>query len=70
MVHAKTLIKLLYKIKLKIGRHWKVNKNEQGEWFLAFVYVRFLKENAQIFKMKFYCYSPVFLIGYNGSIKY
>ena len=30
----------------------------------------FFKENAEIFKMKFYSYSPVFPIDYNGSIKY
>ena len=30
----------------------------------------FLKNNAEIFKMKFYSYSPVFPIDYNGSKKY
>ena len=29
-----------------------------------------LKKNAEIFKMKFYSYSPVFPIDYNGSMKY
>ena len=53
------------------GVHWKVNKNEQGEGILACVYVPFLKKyNAEIFKMKFYSYSPVFPIEYNGSMKY
>ena len=28
------------------------------------------KKNAEIFKMKFYSYSPVFPIDYNGSMKY
>ena len=28
------------------------------------------KKNAEIFKMKFYSYSPVFPIDYNDSIKY
>ena len=37
---------------------------------LAYVYVRFFEKNAEIFKMKFYSYSPVFPIDYNGSIKY
>ena len=30
----------------------------------------FEKKNAEIFKMKFYSYSPVFPIDYNGSMKY
>ena len=30
----------------------------------------FLKKNAEIFKMKFYSYSLVFPIDYNGSMKY
>ena len=28
------------------------------------------KKNAEIFRMKFYSYSPVFPIDYNGSMKY
>ena len=28
------------------------------------------KKNAEIFKLKFYSYSPVFPIDYNGNIKY
>ena len=28
------------------------------------------KQNAEIFKMKFYSYSPGFPIDYNGSMKY
>ena len=28
------------------------------------------KQNAEIFKMKFYSYSPVFHIDYNGNMKY
>ena len=32
--------------------------------------VRSLKKNAEIFKMKFYIYSPVFPIDYNSSMKY
>ena len=47
------------------------NKNEQGEGeVLACVYVHFFNKNAEIFKMKFYSYSPVFYIDYNGSMKY
>ena len=36
------------------------------------MYVRslFLKKTAEIFKMKFYSYSPVFPIDYNDSMKY
>ena len=30
----------------------------------------FKKKNAEIFQMKFYSYSPVFPIDYNGSMKY
>ena len=57
------------------GGHLKANKNEQGEggWGgggLSFVYVHFKKKNADIFKIKFYRYSPVFPIDYNGSMKY
>ena len=51
--------------------HWKASKNEQGEGVLACVYVRFLKKKyTEIFKMKFYSYSTVFPIDYNGSMKY
>ena len=28
------------------------------------------KKNSEIFKMKYYSYFPVFLIDYNGSMKY
>ena len=53
------------------GGHWKANKNEQGEGGPSiFVRLLFLKKNADIFKMKFYSYSPVFTIHYNGSMKY
>ena len=37
---------------------------------LVCVYVRLKQKNAEIFKMKFYSYSPVFPIDYNVSIKY
>ena len=30
----------------------------------------FFKKNTEIFKMKFYSYSPVFPIDYNGNMKY
>ena len=33
-----------------------------GEGVLAFVYVHFFKKNAEIFKVKFYSYSPFFLL--------
>ena len=52
------------------GDKWKTNKNEQGEGVLACVYVCFFKKDAEVFKMKFYSYSPVFAIDYNGSMKY
>ena len=48
----------------------KRTKTNRGRGVLAFVYVRFLKKNAEIFQMKFYSYSPVFPIDYNGSMKY
>ena len=42
-----------------------------GGGALACVYIRFLKKKMLRFlKMKFYGYSPVFLIDYNGSMKY
>ena len=44
----------------------KWTKTNRG--VLAYVYIR-LKKNAEIFKMKFYSYSPVFPIDYNGSMK-
>ena len=45
-------------------------KRTGGRGVLKSVYVRFFKKNAEIFKMKFYSYSPVFPIDYNGSMKY
>ena len=44
-----------------------MNKNEQkeGGGVLSCVYVRFVKKNAEMFKMKFYSYSPVFPIDHN-----
>ena len=49
------------------GGHLKVSKNEQkeGGGVLACVYVRFVKKDAEMFKMKFYSYSPVFPIDHN-----
>ena len=52
------------------GGHWKANKSEHREGVLACVYVRFFKKYYEIFKIKFYSYSPVFPIDYNGSMKY
>ena len=40
-----------------------------GRGVLACVYVPFKKKNAEIFKMKFYSFSPAFPIDYNGSMK-
>ena len=45
-------------------------KQTRGGGVLACVYARFFKKNAEIFKMKFYSYSPVFPIDYNGRMKY
>ena len=45
-------------------------KRTGGEGLLSCVYVRFFKKNAEIFIIKFYSYSPVFPIDYNGSMKY
>ena len=39
-------------------------KRTEGGGVLACVYVRFLKKNTEIFKMRFYSYSPVFPIDY------
>ena len=41
-----------------------------GGGFLALVYVPVFKKNAEIFKMKFYSYSPLFPIDYNSIMKY
>ena len=47
-----------------------LTKTNRGRGILACVYVCFFKKNAGIFKMKFYSYSPVFPIDYNGCMKY
>ena len=44
-------------------------KQTGGGGVLACVYIH-LKKNAEILKMKFYYYSTVFPIDYNGSMKY
>ena len=48
----------------------KRTKTNRARGILSCVYVRFLKKNAEISKMKFYSSSPVFPIDYNGSRKY
>ena len=48
----------------------KGTKTNRGRGVLACVYVRIFKKTAEIFKIKFYSYPPVFPIDYNGSIKY
>ena len=50
-----------------IDKRTKMNK---GRGVLACLYVHFFKKYAEIFKTKFYSYSPVFPIDYNGSMKY
>ena len=52
------------------GGFEKQTKISRRRRILACVYIRFLKENAEILKIKFYSYSPVFPIDYNGSMKY
>ena len=52
------------------GGSLKSEKNKTKGGVLTCVYVRFFKKNAEIFKMKFCSYSLVFLIDYNGSMKY
>ena len=48
-----------------------MNKNYQGEGCPSMcVHSLFKKKIADVFKMKFYSYSPVFPIDYNGSMKY
>ena len=44
----------------------KQTKTNSGRWGPSM----FAKKNAEIFKMKFYSYFPVFSIDYNGSMKY
>ena len=48
----------------------KQTKTNRGRGVLVYVYVCFFKKNAEISKMKFYSYFPVFSFGYNGSMKY
>ena len=45
----------------------KANKNKWGD-VLACVHIRFLKTNAEIFKIKFYGYSAVFPIDYHEKL--
>ena len=52
------------------GVHWKASKNKQGEGGPSMCVCLLFLKNAEIFKMKFYIYSPVFPIDYNGSMKY
>ena len=42
----------------------------EEEGVLVCVYIHFFKKNTEIFKMKFYSYSPVFPIDYNSIMKY
>ena len=57
------------------GRQWlienriKTNKGKREGPSMC-IRLLFKKKNAEIFKMKFYNYSPVFPIDYNGSMKY
>ena len=48
------------------GVHWKGNKNRQGQggrsMCVHWLFLLFLKKNCEIFKIKFYIYSPVFPI--------
>ena len=51
------------------GRSMKSEQKQTGRRkFLASVYVRFFKKNAEIFKIKFNSYFPVFPIDYNGNM--
>ena len=52
-----------------IEKRTKTNRG-MGEGPNICVRSLFQKKNAEIFKMKFHSYSPVFPIGYNGSMKY
>ena len=47
----------------------RTKKKREGECLSMCVRSLF-KKNAEIFKMKFYSYSPVFPIDYNDSMKY
>ena len=50
------------------GGHLNANKHKQRkEGVLACVHVHFFEKNAEIFKMKFYSYSPVFPIVRNDD---
>ena len=48
----------------------KRTKTNRGRGVLACVYVRFFKKDAEIFKMKFFSFSPIFPVDYNSSMKY
>ena len=50
-----------------IEKQTKTNRGRGSEHVST---LAFLKNNAEIFKMNFYSYSPVFPIDYNGSMKY
>ena len=55
-----------------VGGSLKSEEKRRGRGGDPSMCVRLLlkKNNAEIFKMKFYTYSPVFPIDYNGSMKY
>ena len=48
----------------------KPTKTNRGRGVLACVYVRFFKKDAEIFKMRFFSFSPIFPVDYNSSMKY
>ena len=48
----------------------RTKTNRERRKVLASAYVRLFLKKAEIFKMKFYSYFPVFPIDYNGSMKY
>ena len=67
-----TIIGVIQKVRV-IGRGVVIEseqKRTRRGGVLACVYVRFFQKNAEIVKIKFYSYSPVFPINYNGSMKY
>ena len=52
------------------GRSLKSEQKQTGAGSPSMCVGLLLKKNAEIFKMKFYGYSPVFPFDYNGSMKY
>ena len=58
------------KTTMKVSHYFEQKCTGGGEGLNICLRSLFKKKNLEISKMKFYSYSPVFPIDYNGSMKY